>query len=88
MLFLKHSAPVPEEHTIPEESFSLTPQQLSRQLVQELEGVERLFNMTSDPDLIDAYIFERAALMARLRHLLRSQRVPSEQDEPPMVLQK
>jgi len=88
MLFLKHSAPVQEEHTIPEESFSLTPQQLSRQLVQELEGVERLFNMTSDPDLIDAYIFERAALMARLRHLLRSQRVPSEQDEPPMVLQK
>ena len=83
MLFLKHTAPEPEQTTIPEENFSLTPHQLSQQIVQELEGVERLFNMTSDPDLIDAFIYERAALMARLRHLLRSQRaLPSEEKHP------
>ena len=55
----------------------------AEQIVQELEGVERLLNMTSDPDLIDAFIYERAALMARLRHLLRSQReLPSEEKHP------
>jgi hypothetical protein len=44
--------------------------------------------MTSDPDLIDAFIFERAALMARLRHLLRTQKElhPSESD--PLILRK
>ena len=31
MLFLKHTAPEPEQTTIPEESFSLTPHQLSQQ---------------------------------------------------------
>lgn len=74
MLFVKHQSPelLPEEFSCQE----MTPHQLSQQLARDLEGVERLFNMTSDPDLIDAYIFERAALLARLRHLLHSQRQP------------
>ena len=86
MLFTKQPVPAQEQTTIPEED--LTPQQLSRQIVQELEGVEQRFNMTSDPDLIDAFIFERAALMARLRHLLRTQKElhPSEFD--PLILRK
>ena len=88
MLFIKHSAPAQEQAQLPEESFTLTPHQLSQQIVQELEGVERLFNMTSDPDLIDAYIFERAALMARLRHLLRSQRELPEEEAAPATLRK
>ena len=75
MLFIKHQSPEKASaQIVPDPAFTLTPHQLSQQLVQELESVERLFNMTSDPDLIDAYIFERAALMARLRYLLHTQR--------------
>ena len=88
MLFLKHAAPEAGQTIIEDDNFSLTPHQLSQQLVQELEGVERLFNMTSDPDLIDAYIFERAALMARLRHLLRAQKVLTSEQELQTSLRK
>ena len=79
MWLIKHSDPEPiaEEYS-PD---SLTPHQLSQQLARDLEDVERLFNMTSDPDLIDAYIFERAALMARLRYLLNSQRSAGGKDQ-------
>lgn len=81
MLFVKHHATEANSRDMVQEfPQPLSPKQLSQQLVRELEGVERLFNMTSDPDLIDAYIFERAALMARLRHLLRSQRELSKQE--------
>ena len=79
MWLIKHSDPEPiaEEYS-PD---NLTPHQLSQQLARDLEDVERLFNMTSDPDLIDAYIFERAALMARLRYLLHSQRSAGGKDQ-------
>lgn len=88
MLFLKHTPPEPERTTFPEERFPLTPHQLSQQIAEQLEEVERLFNMTSDPDLIDAYIYERAALMARLRHLLRSQRELPSEEKAPAILRK
>ena len=83
MWLIKHSDPEPiaEEYS-PD---NLTPHQLSQQLARDLEDVERLFNMTSDPDLIDAYIFERAALMARLRYLLNSQRTASSTDQPQSI---
>lgn len=79
MWLIKHFNPEPiaEEYS-PD---NLTPHQLSQQLARDLEDVERLFNMTSDPDLIDAYIFERAALMARLRYLLNSQRAAGGKDQ-------
>ena len=56
--------------TVPE----LTAGQLARELTRELEGVERKFNLVTDPDMIDSYIYERAALMARLRYLIRVER--------------
>ncbi len=60
------------------EGFEAVPEytagQLAKELTRELEGVERKFNLVTDPDMIDSYIYERAALMARLRYLLRVER--------------
>lgn len=61
-----------------------TPGQLARELTRELEGVDRCFNLVTDPDMIDAYIYERAALMARLRYLLRLER-EGEMEYPRLV---
>lgn len=61
-----------------------TSTQLARELTKELEGVERQFNLVTDPDMIDSYIYERAALMARLRYLLRVER-EGEQEYPRLV---
>jgi len=42
-----------------------------REVRRQLEGVHALFAMESDEDLLDAAIYQREALQARYRYLLR-----------------
>jgi len=73
MFFMKREHPIGASESI-EPVPEFTVGQLARELTKELEGVERKFNLATDPDMIDSYIYERAALMARLRYLLRVER--------------
>lgn len=41
---------------------------------EELARVQTCFEMESDPDLIESYIYEQQALRARYRYLLRQAR--------------
>ncbi len=43
-------------------------------LQNRLEKVRQLFNMESDPDQIDALIYEEKALMISLNHLIKTSR--------------
>ena len=61
-----------------------TPGQLARELTKELEGIEDRFDLATDPDMIDSYIYEHAALTARLRYLLRVER-EGEMEYPRLV---
>ena len=52
--------------------------QKARQLVAEvrqtreaLENLQKAFNLVSDPDLIEAVIYEELAMGARYRHLMK-----------------
>ena len=61
-----------------------TPGQLARELTKELEGIEDRFDLATFPDMIDSYIYEHAALTARLRYLLRVER-EGEMEYPRLV---
>lgn len=73
MLFSLSSPSAQEQETQP-----LSPHHYAQLLTRELAAVEQRFNMTNDPDLIEACIFERAALYARLRGLLNQERMAKE----------
>ncbi len=45
-----------------------------REICEQLNAVERRFSMESDPDLIEACIYEMDSLRARYRYLLRTAR--------------
>ena len=51
-----------------------------KELEQALSQNETLFNLTTDSDLLDSLIFERNAMSARLRYLLK--RAKELQKEP------
>lgn len=85
MFLLKRERPgenTESMQTMPE----YTAGQLARELTRELEDVEQRFNQVTDPDMIDSCIYERAALMARLRYLLRTER--EEETLRPALIQR
>ena len=73
-MFLRRRAQTLEDTEHMRAVLEYTPGQLARELTRELEGIEDRFDLATDPDMIDSYIYERAALMARLRYLLRVER--------------
>lgn len=45
-----------------------------REVKRQLDTVNRNFDMTADEDLVESYIYESNALLARYRYLLRAAR--------------
>lgn len=53
-----------------------------REVQRSLENVRSTYDLLSDPDLIEASIYEEMALMARFRHLHRKARERGVCQEP------
>ena len=49
-------------------------QQALRELCERMRSVDSRFEEETDGDLLDAYIYERLALQARYRYLMRQMR--------------
>lgn len=69
---LKNLGILAKEKEKPEETDELIRE--LREVKRQLDTVNRNFDMTADEDLVESYIYESNALLARYRYLLRSAR--------------
>lgn len=66
---LKNLGILAREKEKPEEADELIRE--LREVKRQLDTVNRNFDMTADEDLVESYIYESNALLARYRYLLR-----------------
>ena len=60
--------------------------QAIREVQRQLARIDTHFQQTDDPDLTECFIYERKALQARYRYLLKQ--LPRKQEQPALVIEE